>query len=114
MNEVDFLARVNSSPSSISFDETMSCIETNYKFDSCSFKVGEQENAAGQNQGSCKILAFAQLHQLDEKATLNLFGDYYRIDVLVHPNADDHRNIRNFAKTGWAGVTFDRAPLKKI
>lgn len=114
MNETDFLARLNSSPSTITFAETMSCIDTNYHFEACAFTVGDQKNAFGSNQGSCKILAFAQLHQLAQNSALNLFGDYYRTDVLAHPEAVDHQNIRNFIKSGWSGVAFESPPLRKI
>jgi HopJ type III effector protein. len=41
---------------------------------------------------------------------LALFGEFYR-DVLATPEGDDHQNIRNFMKTGWAGVQFNTTPL---
>ena len=71
------------------------------------------ENAAGQNEGSCKILAFARLHQLTPEQTLHCFGGYYRKEVLGDPAGNSHQNIRQFMKTGWAGITFDYAPLAK-
>jgi hypothetical protein len=42
---------------------------------------------------------------------LNCFGEYYRTDVLQHPDAIDHQNIRNFIRFGWDGVRFDGAAL---
>ena len=57
----------------------------------------------GENSGSCKIFAFAQLHHLDEASTLACFGAYYRDDVLKHPQGSDHQNIRQFINTGWQG-----------
>ena len=38
--------------------------------------------------------------------TLELFGRFYRDDVLGKPDGDDHGNIRNFMKSGWDGVSF--------
>jgi len=67
---------------------------------------------AGSNEGSCKILAFAKMHQLDEAQALQLFGDFYREDVLKNPQGQDHTNIRNFMASGWGGVSFESAPLK--
>ena len=60
---------------------------------------------------ACGHAAFALLNQLSEQQTLACFGAYYRDDVLKHPEATDHQNIRNFMKTGWAGVKFESMPL---
>ena len=35
-----------------------------------------------------------------------MFGDYYRKDVLEHPDGTDHANIRAFMEVGWDGVKF--------
>ncbi|MDX1452430.1 MAG: HopJ type III effector protein [Oleiphilaceae bacterium] len=106
-----FLARVAQDASSISFEETMQVIDACYRHAPCPFSVGEQHNESGQNNGSSKILAFARMHQLDERSTLNLFGDYYRRDVLEHPDGSDHANIRQFQAQGWEGVRFDDEAL---
>jgi hypothetical protein len=37
--------------------------------------------------------------------------DYYRVDVLEHPEGEDHRPIRDFMAYGWSGVKFDGMPL---
>ena len=39
-------------------------------------------------------------------------GDYYRVDVLQHPDATDHQNIRQFIQYGWAGITFEGCALE--
>jgi len=70
------------------------------------------DNAAGENEGSCKIFSFAQLQQLDETQTLNCFGRYYREDVLKNPQGSDHANIRTFIKHGWQHITFDNTALE--
>jgi hypothetical protein len=50
---------------------------------------------------------------LNPNQTLNLFGDYFRKDVLENPAGEDHQNIRNFMKYGWEGISFDEEALGK-
>ena len=99
----------------VSFDETIAVITEHYDYQPTTFSngLGEHQliNEAGQNEGSCKIFAFAQLNQLDQQQTLNLFGDYYRQDVLNDPNGSGHQNIRNFMHYGWAGISFHGVAL---
>jgi len=57
------------------------------------------------------LFSFAKLQGLTEEQTLACFGIYYRDDVLKNPDADNHQNIRNFIKTGWAGIEFDDLAL---
>lgn len=113
MTEQDLLEQLNSKPSNIEFSDVMSAIEQNYIFEPVEFNVGEQKNKPGENLGSCKALAFAKIHDLSEELTPYLFGQYYREDVLEHPNGKDHQNIRNFLKHGWQGVSFDGEPLTR-
>ena len=101
-----FLTKLKNTPGEISFNETISVIEEFYEFTPTAFRNGNLYNEGGQNNGSCKILSFAKLQNLSEKETLQCFGDYYRKDVLENPDGEDHQNIRNFMKTGWAGVQF--------
>lgn len=93
-----------------SFQEVISFIDENYHFTPALFKNGNQINNAGENNGSCKIFAFAKLHNLSKEETLSLFGDYYK-DVLNTPEANDHQNIRNFMQFGWDGITFEGEAL---
>jgi hypothetical protein len=99
------------------FAETMAVIADNYQYQPTRFTNGLIDdvlvNESGNNEGSCKIFAFALLHQLNKQQTLELFGDYYRIDVLTKPNGTDHQNIRNFIKYGWVGLHFDGDVLTK-
>lgn len=106
-----FLARLNSSPEQIAFTDTIATIDANYDFTPTAFYNGDLLNAAGQNSGSCKLLSFARLHNLSVEQTLQCFGDYYRVDVLQHPDATDHQNIRNFIRSGWNGVKFEGQAL---
>jgi hypothetical protein len=94
----------------LQFSDTMGVIEALYDFTPTGFTNGSTRNEAGDNNGSCKLFAFAQLSDFTEPQTLALFGEYYR-DVLATPDGDDHQNIRNFMKTGWAGVQFDGIAL---
>ena len=114
MNLETFLQKIkNQQP--ISFDETMTIIAENYHYQPAEFSngIGEDKliSPVGTNQGSCKIFALGLLHQLTVEQTLNLFGDYYHIDVLNNPNGTDHQNIRNFIKYGWDGICFQNAAL---
>jgi hypothetical protein len=99
----------------VGFDETMAVISENYLYQPTEFYNGLNEdrlvNKAGTNEGSCKIFAFAQIHQFDQQQTLSLFGDYYRIDVLNNPTGTGHQNIRNFMRYGWDGIHFNGKPL---
>ncbi|WP_407670331.1 HopJ type III effector protein [Nitrincola iocasae] len=96
---------------SVNFTQVIECLDRCYDFTPTAFRNGELLNPAGSNNGSCKILAFAQLQGLSEAVTLNAFGDYYTKDVLQHPDADDHQNIRNFMRHGWSGIAFEGQAL---
>ncbi|TFH90536.1 HopJ type III effector protein [Vibrio ouci] len=107
----NFLATLSETPTEIQFEDTMAVIEANYEFVPTAFVNGDTSNEANQNNGSCKIFAFAQLKQLDQAATLACFGRFYREDVLGNPDGDDHANIRNFIKYGWPGIKFEGESL---
>ena len=112
-----FLDRVKSGQP-VDFQDTISVITKNYQYTPTRFSNGSGSdvvvNDAGTNEGSCKIFGFARLHGLNEADTLGLFGDYYRKDVLENSEGQDHRNIRNFMKYGWAGIQFDGEPLSAV
>jgi hypothetical protein len=101
-----FLEKLKQTPEAITFAETIAVIEANYDFTPTAFENGLQHNAAGENSGSCKLLAFAEIQNLTQAETLSCFGGYYYEDVLKNPNGTDHQNIRNFIKTGWDGIAF--------
>ena len=106
-----FLDNLQASPESIEFQNTMSVIETAYVYTPTAFKNGNLVNKAGENEGSCKLFAFAKLHGLSEDNTLTCFGGFYYDDVLQNPDSDNHQNIRNFMSTGWAGIEFENEVL---
>ncbi|PID45981.1 MAG: type III effector [Proteobacteria bacterium] len=106
-----FLHRLRNAPESIEFEDTMAVIDAEYTFTPTAFNNGEVSNAVDQNNGSCKIFAFAQQHSLSADETLACFGRYYRDDVLKNPDGTDHGNIRSFMKNGWIGIEFQGTPL---
>ena len=110
----DFLEKLNGNPESIEFSDTMAVVEANYGFKPTEFTNGEELNEAGQNSGSCKLFAFAKLNGLDEQQTLACFGAYYREDVLMNPEGNDHGNIRNFMSSSWQGVSFKSEALSSL
>ena len=110
----DFITQLQQAPDTIEFTSVMQVISQFYSYTPTGFSNGPLLNAAGSNEGSCKIFHFAQLHELTEFETLNLFGNFYRDDVLANPSGDDHGNIRNFMRTGWQGITFDNPALASL
>lgn len=106
MTAESFILKLKQTPESITFAETIAVIDDNYNFTPTAFENGLQHNASGENSGSCKLFAFAEIQNLSQAATLACFGTYYHEDVLKNPNGTDHQNIRNFMKTGWDGIAF--------
>lgn len=95
----------------VAFTEVMAVIEQCYHFQPTQFKNGPIVNSAGENNGSCKIFAFAKKQGLSVAATLHAFGDFYSQDVLANPEGTSHQNIRQFMQIGWQGISFLKDPL---
>lgn len=112
---IELLIQKIQSGEKISFNDTMKVISDHYCYRPVLFTNGLDDghliNEAGTNEGSCKIFAFAKMHELDKDQTLSLFGDYYWLDVLNDPDGTGHQNIRNFIKFGWSGISFEGDPL---
>ena len=117
MSTQNLLNQLNQQPEQVSFQEVINTIDTHYNYTPSRFSNGQDGDCvvseAGSNIGSCKIFAFAKLNELNEQQTLHCFGDYYRVDVLQHPDGDDHGNIRSFIRHGWQGIQFDQMPLSE-
>lgn len=109
-----FLEKLQNNPENVEFTDTMAVIDELYDFTETEFNNGDLLNKVGENSGSCKLFAFAQLQQLSQQQTLACFGAYYRDDVLKNPDAADHQNIRNFMKYSWTGISFAEMPLKRL
>lgn len=107
----NFIKKLKSTPTAITFAETMQVIEDNYNFTPTAFTNGEIKNEAGENSGSCKLFAFAVHQQLTKQETLFCFGEHYQ-SILKDINGDSHQNIRNFMKTGFEGLSFEYDALE--
>lgn len=107
------IEKIKHTPEQVNFKEVIDVIEREYNFTAAAFTNGEQHNAINENNGSCKVFSFASLHQLTDAETLHLFGDFYRVDVLEHPEANDHQNIRQFIQNGWNGIAFTATALSQ-
>lgn len=107
----DLKNKLNKAPETVNFTDTMAVIEANYIFTPTAFTNGELKNAAGENSGSCKLFAFAKKQNLTKEETLACFGAYYFEEVLKNPEGSNHQNIRNFIKTGFAGLKFEAEAL---
>lgn len=92
------------------FSETLAYIESAYDYQPSRFINGNVENAAGENEGSCKTLGLAVLEGFTAEEALLAFGEHYQ-SVLANPSGTDHRNIRALMETGLTGVRFDQQPL---
>ena len=110
-NILQFVEKVTKNPSSITFTETIAIIDSNYNFIPTAFKNGNHFNNVNENNGSCKIFAFAKINNLNKEVTLTLFGNHYFDDVLKNPNGVNHQNIRNFMFFGWDEIVFNGEAL---
>lgn len=105
--------QLEKSAEGIQFKDVISFINEHYDFTPTKFTNGNTVNEANQNNGSCKIFSFAKLNDLSKEETLNLFGEFYREDVLKNPEGTDHQNIRNFMESGWEGISFEGKALSR-
>ncbi|MBQ4834092.1 HopJ type III effector protein [Pseudoalteromonas sp. MMG010] len=116
MSLLEFLQKLANTPHSIQFTDSMAVIEEHYDFTACAFNNHGLLSSASENNGSCKIFAFAKLNELTKQNTLDCFGQFYREDVMQNPDGDDHMNIRTFMlapkATPFLGLTFEGEPLK--
>ncbi|MNM63948.1 HopJ type III effector protein [compost metagenome] len=94
------------------FADTLAFIAAHYSYQPQAFNNGGVENAAGQNEGSCKTLGLALLESLSDQEALLAFGEHYR-SVLATPDGSDHGNIRALIAHGLAGVKFAEQPLQR-
>ncbi|WP_433886169.1 HopJ type III effector protein [Pseudomonas vranovensis] len=95
------------------FADTLAFITANFSYQPQAFNNGGVDNAAGQNEGSCKTLGLALLEGLSDDEALLAFGEHYR-SVLATPQGSDHSNIRALIAHGLAGVKFAEQPLKRL
>lgn len=94
------------------FADTLAFIEEGYDYTPQAFVNSSVQNAAGQNEGSCKTLGLALLEGLTNEEALLAFGEHYR-SVQATPEGTDHANIRALIAHGLAGVKFEGEALKR-
>ncbi len=104
----DFRARLHSKQHL--FADTLAYIASHYDYQPSAFSNGPLENAAGQNEGSCKVLGLALLEGFSLEETLLAFAEHYR-QVLADSEGSDHGNIRALLAHGLAGVRLSQPPL---
>lgn len=111
----NLLGLLQTNPDKVEFQDVMTVIAAQYDYTPTRFSNGLGDdrimNAAGENEGSCKVFALGQLLGLNQQQTLACFGHFYREDVMQHPRGDKHANIRRFMRHGWAGIHFDSQAL---
>ncbi len=95
----------NLSNPALQFSEVIALIDDCFEFIPTAFNNGSQQNAAGENSGSCKVFSFAHQLGLSKEQTLQCFCEHYQ-SVLQAPEGADHQNIRQFMENGWDGVEF--------
>lgn len=94
----------------INFAAVLANIDDQYTHVPTAFKNGDQNNSSTENQGSARVLFYAQLNNLGKDETLSLFAEHYQ-NVLDNPTANNHQNIRQFMLSGWDGVIFEGTVL---
>ena len=114
MTVAELLEKVATDADNVAFADVITTIEQHYHYTPTRFVNGLGTDAVvndpGSNEGSCKVFAFASLHDLNKHDTLALFGEHFR-KVLATPTDKDHANIRMFMRDGWAGIEFDGEAL---
>ena len=108
------LQKITTQPQQLQFQEIIDYIDAHYSFAPTAFTNGELYNAAGQNNGSCKIFSFALLNNLTKEQTLHCFGHFYSEHVLQNPEGTDHQNIRNFMVSGFDGLKMEGVALRAL
>lgn len=92
-----------------SFADTLAFIDRWFHYSPSAFDFHELHSTADQNQGSCKILALAQLLKLSPQQALLCFGEHYR--QLNMSEETTHLNLRKLAQQGLTEIHFERFPL---
>lgn len=106
--------RIKLADNSVMFAETLALVEKWYDVLGTAFTNGldseQVKNEKGQNEGSMKVFALGRLNGFTPEQALACFGEHYR-DVQATPDGEDHQNIRQFMRHGWAGIQFESVPM---
>src|SRR5690625_3082030 len=111
MTITELLKHLGEQNTALQFTEVIRCLKQHYQYEPTAFFNGPLYNAAGENEGSCIIFAFAKRHRLSDKQALLCFGEHYQ-SVLQDPSGTGHGNIRQFMCSGLAGVAFAEEALR--
>jgi len=115
MTVEELILQIKSQPDRVEFQDVIDGIDAHFDYTPTHFINGRGHdqviNQLGNNEGSCKIFAFATIQGLNEAQTLACFGKFYREDVLQNPEGNDHANIRTFMRQGWRGIQFEQSAL---
>lgn len=111
MTEINAL-RASLDTGSHLFADTLAFVAEHYVYTPQAFTNGNLDNAAGQNEGSCKTIGLAVLEGFSDQEVLLAFGEHYR-SVVATPEGSDHGNIRNLITHGLAGVKLAGQPLQR-
>ncbi|MBU2864354.1 HopJ type III effector protein [Reinekea forsetii] len=103
----ELLAVLHTNPESLVFSQVLEAIDSEFEFTPSAFTNGKVHSQASENQGSCKVFAFANQAGLSQAHTLKLFAEHYT-EVLENVNGTSHQNIRAFMKSGWKGISFEK------
>ena len=79
----EFKTKLKTTPTAITFKETMQVIEDHYNFNPTAFTNGDTINKVGENYPT----------------------------VLEDKNSTSHQNIRNFMQTDFKGLSFENEAL---
>ena len=83
MSIPEFKTKLKTTPTAITFKETMQVIEDHYNFNPTAFTNGDTINNVGENYPT----------------------------VLEDKNSTSHQNIRNFMQTDFKGLSFENEAL---
>ncbi|MDR2685344.1 MAG: LL-diaminopimelate aminotransferase [Rickettsiales bacterium] len=86
------------------FADFLAYIEDSFIFTPGAFDNNGIHNHADENLGAQKVFAYAHMKKLSSRDTLQLFCEHYKA-VMDNPKGKDHRNIREFMRGGWGGVS---------
>jgi len=111
MTFAELCSHLKQGESEIVFNDVIALIDDSYHFTATAFDNGTLHNDAGENNGSCKLFAFAKQQGFSQAETLACFGEHYQ-SVRNDPKGDSHQNIRHFMQTGWEGIRFSSEALQ--
>lgn len=106
--KAEFLTNITQS--NHQFASTLAFIERWYQISPSAYRNGPLSSTRNENQGSCQILALAQLWSLSLEQVLLCFAEHYR-SVQQDPTGSGHANLRRLMRDGLTDIEFEHFPL---